>query len=392
MKTYKAKLYSSKKTKYLDQLLNVACDVYNFALSHKKSLYDNDKISISKNDLQKLLSQLRNSDGYKPWKELGSQVVQQITDRIYNGYNLFFANIKKHVKKTRPPKFKKYYKYKSITFKQAGYKLLSGNQIKIGNKIFKFHKSQKIKGVIKTLTIKRNKLGEYFLFIITDHVEKAKNTAKTGKSVGFDFGLKQFLTGSDNNNIFSPLFFKQNKRKLAQLNRKLSFKKKGSRNKKKARIKLARLHEKIANQRNNFHWQLANKLVKKYDQIFLEDLNLQEMKKRFGRKVSDLGFAEFVKILEYVSIKHNKIITKIGKWYPSSKTCSKCGNINNELKLRDREWSCNSCNEMHDRDYNAARNILAEGLQIVGTSTIKVDIINPELISGNIKDFRIPRL
>ena len=188
------------------------------------------------------------------------------------------------------------------------------------------------------------------------------------------------------------MFFKQNKRKLAQLNRKLSFKKKGSRNKKKARIKLARLHEKIANQRNNFHWQLANKLVKKYDQIFLEDLNLQEMKKRFGRKVSDLGFAEFVKILEYVSIKHNKVITKIGKWYPSSKTCSKCGNINNELKLRDREWSCNSCNEMHDRDYNAARNILAEGLQIVGTSTIKVDIINPELISGNIKNFRIPRL
>ena len=335
MKTYKFKLYTSKKTEYLDTLLNTACDVYNYALAYKKQLYNADKTSISKYDLQKVLVNTKSSDGYDSWNELGSQVIQQITDRIYNGYNLFFRNLKqKQKRKVKLPNFKKYFKYKSITFKQAGYKVLSGNTIKIGDKLFKYHKSREIQGEIKTLTVKRNSLGEYFIFVTTDYSDLTRSTSQ-----------------------------------------------------------LARAHEDIANRRSNFHWQLANKLVKQYGRIFLEDLNIHEMKSRFGRKVSDLGFAEFVAILCYVAEKHSSVITKIDRWFPSSKTCNYCSNIYKELNIREREWLCSKCGVVHDRDFNAAVNILLEGVRItVGTSTVKIAAVNPGLCQVSGDNLRIPRL
>jgi putative transposase len=394
MKTYKFKLYTSKRLEYLDKLLNTACDIYNYALDYKKQLYNTDKTSISKYDLQKILVNTKSSDGYDSWNELGSQVIQQITDRIYNGYNLFFRNLKqKQKRKVKPPNFKKYFKYKSITFKQAGYKVLSGNTIKIGDKLFKYHKSREIQGEIKTLTVKRNSLGEYFIFATTNHSDLIGSTTQSGNMIGFDFGLKQFLTGSDGvTNIKAPQFFKKDKRKIAKLSRRLVSKKKGSNNRKKARICLARAHENIANRRENFHWQLANKLVKQYSRIFLEDLNIHEMKSRFGKKVSDLGFSEFVGILDYVAVKHSSVITKIDRWFPSSKMCCCCSNIYKELNIREREWTCSKCRVVHDRDFNAAVNILIEGVRTVGTSTVKIAAVNPGLcqVSGN--NLRIPRL
>jgi putative transposase len=393
MKTYKFKLYNSKRIKYLDNLLNTACDIYNFALTYKKQLYDNSKISISKYDLQKILSSLRGTDGYENWNNLGSQVIQQITDRIYNGYNLFFRNLKsKQNKRTKPPKFKKYFKYKSITFKQAGYKILSNNTIRIGDKLFKYHNSRNIQGEIKTLTVKRNRIGEYFIYVTTDHTDLIKLTTLSGNMIGFDFGLKQFLTGSDGNNITAPLFFKKDKRKIAKLSRNLSSKNKKSNNRKRARIQLARAHEDIKNRRDDFHWQLATDLFNKYDIIFIEDLNLYEMSRRFGKKIADLGFADFVKILEYVAKKYNKQVIKIDRWFPSSKICSNCGNINKELQLRERMWICDKCGTTHNRDYNASINILKEGCRTVGTSTVKISTINPDLSLVCRDDLRIPRL
>lgn len=389
MTTYKFKLYRSKQNKYIGNLLNIACEIYNVALAYKKKLYEEQKISLKKGELYKYISTLRNSEEFKHWKCLGSQVVQQISDRIYAGYNLFFINLanKKKNKSKRtinPPGFKKKYKYRSITFKQnnKGFKLLKDNKIRIEDKIFKFFKSREILGRIKTLTVKRNNIGEYFIFIVTDHVKKfEKSKESSGKMVGFDFGFKQFLTGSDGNNIDSPEYFKQNKRKIAKLNRKLSLKKKGSKNRKRARINLARFHEDIANKRNNFHWQLANDLAKKYDIIFIEGLNLDGMKRIFGKKISDLGFGDFIRILDYkMSINAKKLI-KIDRWFPSSKTCSNCGEINDNLQLRDREWTCSKCGIKHRRDFNASINIENEGkrilaaanataTQVVGTSTI----------------------
>ena len=152
---------------------------------------------------------------------------------------------------------------------------------------------------------------------------------------------------------------------MKQLNRNLSKKKKGSNNRKKAKLQLAKLHIKVANKRRDYFHKLPNEIANNYDNIFLEDLNMKAMQKLWGRKVSDLAFSEFVNILEY---KTNVI--KIDRFYPSSKTCSNCGYVLKELDLKTREWTCPSCNAKHQRDVNAAINI-----KRVGASTLAGEVV-----------------
>ena len=394
MKTYEFKLYrNDKKFKYLDNLLYLACDIWNFALKYKQNLYNNDKNSISKYDLQKFLT--KEKINHKEWGILGSQVVQEITDRIYKGYNLFFLNLKQRKSKKssriiNPPKIKKDFKYKSITFKQAGYKLINNNTIRIGEKTFKFHDDgREILGKIKTLTVKKNRLGEYFIYITTDYVEPQKSISQSGNRIGFDFGLNVFLTANTtkDDDILSPLFFKQDIKKIKKLHRSLSRKIKGSNNRKRARLKLARAYDKISNNRKNYHWWLANYLVHKYDVIFLETLDIQGMSKKHGKKINDLGFSDFINILQYQADKYNKKIIFIDKWYPSSKTCSNCLDYNKDLDKYTKNWTCEKCHAEHDRDRNAANNIYR-----VGTSTLAIDYIRPSVRRALIRDCRTPRL
>ncbi|MEM8828876.1 MAG: transposase, partial [Cyanobacteria bacterium P01_G01_bin.19] len=262
---------------------------------------------------------------------------------------------------------KKRRKYKSFTLKQAGYKFLSGNKIKIGSRLFKFSLSRKIQGKIKTLTIKRNNLGELFLLVVTDY-QQEHIPVVTGKSAGWDFGLKTFLIGSDGTEIKSPLFFNQLRNKLKAANRSLSRKKKGSNNWYKAKYHLNRVHELIAHKRRDWFWKLAHQLTDAYDVLIFEDLNLKGMQRLWGRKVSDLSFATFLETLETVATNKGKLIHYIDRFYPSSKTCSYCGYINQELRLKDRTWDCVSCNTKKIlRDKNAATNI-----HRVGASTLRL--------------------
>lgn len=203
------------------------------------------------------------------------------------------------------------------------------------------------------------------MFFSTISEAQAEVYAPTGKTVGMDFGLKTFLTLSDGKTIQSPQFFKRNQRAIAKANRSVSSKKKGSNNRRKARIALARLHRKAANQRQDFHWKTALSLARQYDVVCIEDLNLPGMKALWGRKVSDLGFGEFVTITGYVLGKHQRRLVKIDRWYPSSKTCSVCGWIHKGLSLRDREWDCGGCGTHHDRDRNASINIEAQGVRVL---------------------------
>ncbi len=227
------------------------------------------------------------------------QAIQDITQRIDRACKLFFRNLK-HKIRTAPPSFKKIRKYKSFTLKQAGWKLLKlkGNIIEINKQKYKYFKSRDIEGIVKTITIKRDTLGDIYLYFVCETNEN-KILSRTGKSVGYDFGLKPFLTASDNEDIKVPLFFKQNANDIKKANRILSRKKKGSNHRRLAKIALARLHKKIANQRKDFQFKLANDICKKYALICIEDLNIKGMQKRWGRKISDYGFAEFIKILEY---------------------------------------------------------------------------------------------
>ena len=219
-------------------------------------------------------------------------------------------------------------------------------------------------------------MGELFLLVVTDH-QQEHIPVVTGKSAGWDFGLKTFLTGSDRISVKSPLFFNQLRNKLKAANRSLSRKRKGSNNWYRAKDHLNRVYEQLSNKRRDWFSKLAHDLTDKYDVLIFEDLNLDGMKRLWGRKVSDLSFATFLEILETVATNKGKLIHYIDRFYPSSKTCSNCGYINKELSLKDRVWDCPDCETHHDRDLNAAINI-----HRVGASTLELDTVSPSLMAS----------
>ena len=363
IKTFCFKLYNSKRNRKLHKQINAACIIYNHCIVLHKRYYRLFKRSLSANKLKVHLTKLNKIPKFSYLKEIGSQAVQDVAERIDKSYKQFFAKLKRK-QKASPPSFKKVKKYKSFTLKQAGYKFLDGNTLRIGEQNYRYFKSREIEGKVKTLTIKRDALGDIYIFVVCKLTQN-EVLARTGEMVGFDFGLKTFMTASNGEDIESPLFFKANAKAIAKANKKLSSKKKGSNNRKKAKLALARLHKKVANQRNNFHWQLANYLVGRYADICIEDLNLKGMQKLYGKKISDLGFSDFVEILEYKASRTGSRVIKVDRFYASSQECSSCGYKNRDTKdLRIRKWICPNCGAHHDRDRNAAINILLEAEQL----------------------------
>ena len=327
---------------------------------------------LSAIDLKNHLTKLKKRPYYAWIKELPSQSVQDVVERIEKAYKLYSRNKQHHIKTSRPA-FKRIEHYKSFTLKQTGYKFLEDNKIRIGKRVYKYVKTRDIKGDVKTVTIKRDNLGNLWLVIVTDYIRSEIKPA-SGKSVGFDFGLKTFLVGSDKTTIDFPLFLKAQLNRLKKLSRCLSRKKKGSNSRKKAKRNLARFHQRVQNQRNDHQWKLARWLLSEYDLICLEDLNLKGMSRLFGKKLSDYGFYSFVQKLKYLALVFGKRVVFVDRFFASSKICSNCGYKNDELKLKDRSWICPSCGQHHDRDYNASVNILREG-----ASSLRLDRIIPSL-------------
>lgn len=312
--------------------------------------------------LQAHIAKLRKRNEF--WQTVGSQAVQDICQRIERAYQLFF---KHHSKGVKPPGFKKVRKYKSFTLKQAGYKFLEGNRVKIGNRIYQYWNSREIEGTVKTLTIKRTPLGELFMVVVVDSVCELEIKFETGRIAGFDFGLKTFLTCSDGTQIESPQFLKQLMNGIQKASHQHSKKRKGSANRERARLNLVRKHEDVVNRRSDWFWKLAHGLTDRFEVLCFETLNLRGMQRLWGRKISDLAFGEFLQILEWVAAKKGKQVVFIDRWYPSSKTCSHCGHVLESLDLSVRAWRCPSCQSVNGRDENAAKNI-----QAVGASTAKL--------------------
>jgi putative transposase len=263
MKTYKFKLYENKKNRYLKRSINASASIWNHCIALHKRYYKMFKKHLNKYQLMKHIAKLRKKINY--WQQVGSQAVQDICDRIQKAYELFF---KFHKRGVKPPSFCKSKKYKSFTLKQAGYKFLSSNRIKIGSRIFKFHLSKEIKGKVKIVTIKRSAVGELYIAVVTDFIDESFGVT-TGKSAGFDFGLKTFLTDNNGIEYKSPLFLLKASKLIQKASKKLSSKKLGSNNWHKARIQLAQLHEHIANQRRDYFWKLAHQLCDTYDYLFI---------------------------------------------------------------------------------------------------------------------------
>ncbi len=316
--------------------------------------------------LQKHIAKLRNHNPL--WQLVGSQAVQDICQRIEKAYQLFFKHHKKGVK---PPGFKKVKKYKSFTLKQAGYKFLGDNRVKIGNRVYQYWNSREIEGTVKTLTIKRTPLGELFVVVVVDDIPESEIKFTTGKIAGFDFGLKTFLTCSEGFKIDSLEFLKSSLALIRKASSQHSKKLKGSTNREQARKHLVRQHEKVSFSRRDWFWKLAHELTNKFDVLCFETLNLKGMQRLWGRKVNDLALGEFLQILEWVAQKKGKQVIFIEPWYPSSKTCSCCGHVLDKLDLSVRRWRCPSCHQVNDRDENAALNIKRVGSSTLGVGDVR---------------------
>ncbi len=365
MKTYKFKLYENRRNKYLKRSINASASIWNHCIALHKRYYSMFKKHLNKYQLMKHIARLRRRNSY--WQLVPSQAVQDVCDRIDKAYRLFFKFCKRGV---RPPSFCKSKKYKSFTTKQAGYKLLGGNRIRIGKIVYKFFKSREIEGKVKTITVKRSPVGEMYIYIVTDAVTESIGVV-TGNSAGFDFGLKTFLTDSSGAEYQSPLFWRKASKLIRAANKKLSSKKLGSQNWHQARVELARLHEQIVNKRRDYFWKLSQQLCDQYDYLFFETLNLDGMKRLWGHKVSDLAFGTFLEILQHVANRKGKYIGFVDCWYPSSKTCNECHHVHKGLKLEDRLWRCPSCLKINSRDWNAAQNLNEKGRSSLGLGDVR---------------------
>jgi putative transposase len=309
-----------------------------------------------------LIKRITKIKKHKPeWTKVGSQAIQNIVIRLDESYQKFFSWCKtKSGNKAGVPNFKSSIKYSSITFSQAGWGV-DGNKLRIGKYNYKFVKSRDIEGKIKTCTIKRDSIGRLWV-IFSCEKDCVITKSRSSKTAGFDFGLKQFLTCSDKTKIDNPEFFRKGSAKIAKLNRELSTKKRGGNNRKKAKRNLSLEHMRIANKRRDWFFKLSHSLCDKFGTMFFETLNISEMQKLWGRKVSDLSFTEFLNILKWVAFKRGVEIEQISKWEPTTKRCSNCGNIQS-LSLKNRVFDCDNCGLSIDRDYNAAININRLGHQ-----------------------------
>ncbi|MCE7989958.1 MAG: transposase [Caldilinea sp. CFX5] len=371
MKTLKFKLYRSEKNKHLHHQIDISGVIWNHCIALHRRYFKLTGKYINVYAMQKHIAKLKKLPKYDFWNLVDAQSIQDICQRVDRSYQLFFKyKAGKIAQRFARPGFRKVKKYTSFTLKQTGWKLIGSNKIRIRGKVYKFSKSREILGTVKTVTVKRNPLGELFIcFAVETEQEEVNRLGNT--IVGADFGLKTFLTLSNGEEITSSESFKTNLKDLRKASRAMSWKIKGSANWHKAKDNLNRVHARIANQRRDWFFKLAHDLTDCFDIIVLETLNIKAMHRLWGRKVGDIAFSEFRDVLQYIAAGKGKLVHFIDRFYPSSKTCSCCGHINQDLTLNDRRWRCPSCKTVIDRDANAAVNILREGASSLGLGDVR---------------------
>ena len=371
----KIRLYPNKQQEQeINKLLGCYRFVYNQMLAIKQREYNNNKIDLSLKDLSKYFhGTLRKDEKYSWLKEQNTHVMKQSIRQMLTAYDRFF---KLH---TGFPKFKSkkdkqsaLFSIKAISrrnkFEQRKITLTqSFKDIKFRCSDLYFKRLQTYKDNIRSATMSKTKSGNYFLSILIDvPQDEIVKFRQTGESVGIDLGVKDFVITSEGEVFENKHFLKKQENKIERLQKQLSRKVKDSNNREKARIKLAKAHEHLANQRENYIHFVVNELLKYYDTIYMEDLNVSGMLKnhKLAKSIQEVGFYKFKEILQDKALVNNKQVILINRFYPSSKTCSLCGCKNKDLKLSDRFWVCPECNTKHDRDINAAKNILTEGQRI----------------------------
>jgi putative transposase len=337
--------------------------VYNHFLKEKQDHYLLNKKTLNYNTCAGNLVKMKR-EGFEWLKEVNSQALQSSLEHLETAYGNFFK------KKSKFPKFKsKKSNYDSFSVPQ--HVSLKNDKIQIPKfkEGIKFIKHREIKGKICSATVSRTPTGKYYISILTEQ-EPTKHLSKTGKNIGIDLGIKDFAITSEGQRYTNPKFLYKYQKELKRAQQHLSRKVKGSKQRELARLKVARIHEKITNSRNDMQHKVSLSLIKKYDMIALEDLNVKGMVKNhcLSKAVSDSSWSSFVTKLTYKAQWYGKTVIKIDRFFPSSKTCSDCGHIKESLDLSERSWIC-VCGSKHDRDVNASKNILKRALVIQSSGT-----------------------
>lgn len=361
LKAYKYRLYPNKEqTELLNKHIGCCRFIWNWALDKKTKTYQESGKSISRFDLQSLLPFMKKDKAFLWLKEVNSLSLQATLEILEKSFTGFFRD-----KKGYP-------KFKSKRNESQSFSIPQNTKVDFEKRIVSIPKIKNIKaklhrsfvGKIKTCTVSRNSLGQFFISILVENEQAipAKAPLDENQAIGIDLGIKHFISCSDGSLFDNPKILKSKLLRLEFVQRNLSKKEKGSKNREKAKKSVAKLHLYISNFRKNFLHQLTSRLVKsKYTSFCVEDLDIKEMLKNkfLSREISDASWSTFLSFLSYKCEWFGKNIVQIGRFEASSQICSCCGNRN--LKVKDlsvRNWQCDSCGSVHDRDINAAKNIL----------------------------------
>lgn len=386
LRSVKVRLYpTASQTTQINKLLGSCRVVYNQTLNRKINQYKEYNISENRSTLSYWFHhELLNNPDFEYLKEQNTKVLNQAINDMIIAFDRFF---KLH---TGYPKFKsKHNNKQSCRFVKGAiskrndytsYKLSLAN---IKNIKFRCSKKyakylQKSKANIKQATLTKLPCSEYYLLILVDGDLIHKDVQDTDNCIGIDLGVKDFVITSKGE-VFNNLHFKKNEtNKLKRLQKHLSRKVKGSNNRNKLRIKLAKVYKKINDKKQYYLHQVSNSLINENQVICMENLNVKGMLKnhKLAESISEMNFGEFKQMLEYKARWYNRKLVFVDRFYPSSKTCSCCGHIYKGLSLNEREWTCPQCNTYHDRDVNAAVNILNEGMKLVGSCTTEFTLVD----------------
>lgn len=348
---YKFRIYPSKKQRVrIINQFKICKEIYNTLLDLNKKLWISKKF-----DFNSLIMDIK-ATCPEYYSQTHSQVLQNVSDRLSKAFDNFFRRVKESAKEKGFPRFKS--RINSITFPQSGFKILSDKRLKlskIGSLPIILHRIPK--GKIKTMTIKVNKANQWFA-IFSCEVEPLQVNHPSAEKIGIDVGLESFATLSNGESVTNPRYLVKSEKRIKLLQRRLSRKVKGSANRRKSRFRLAKQHLKVSNIRADFLHKLSRKIVKSFSFIAVEDLQIKNMVKNhaLAKSISDASWSCFMQMLEYKAVTSGSNFVKVNP-RDTSKTCSKCGNIQ-EMPLAIREFLCLKCGFACHRDLNSAYNIL----------------------------------
>lgn len=375
----KIRLYPNKEQEQkLNNILGCYRFVYNHMLALKQKEYNENKKSLGLKELSRYFyGTLRKDEQYAWLKEENTQVMIQSIRQMLTAYDRFFKYHDgfpkfKSKKDKQTALFPKNAISRRNTFETRYISLTKQlKKIKFKCSDLYLRRLQKYNKNIMNATLSKTKSGNYFLSINVEMEDsELKKFEHTDKQVGIDLGIKDFVITSDGDAFENKHFLKKEEKKLKRLQRQLSKKKVGSNNREKQRVKIAKLFERITNKKEAYIHYVVNELLSHYDSIFMEDLNVQGMLRNhhLAKAIQEVLLFNFKQVLVNKALVNDKQVAFVGRFYPSSKTCSVCGYKKQDLTLKDREWTCPNCGTKHNRDINAAVNILLEGRRILATA------------------------